>query len=164
MTQKFFQVSVPTDGRLFIMPRPGRHELGDVIAALARRRVTTVVCLIPEGEMTSHALAAEREHCLAHAIDFRHFPISDLGVPDPAAFTVLTSQLASELQQGRSLAIHCQAGIGRTGTLASCILRELGHDALTAMELVASARGVAHVPETAEQRRFVIAYVPAASG
>jgi protein-tyrosine phosphatase len=69
----------------------------------------------------------------------------------------MASVLAAGLRDGRSIAIHCRAGIGRSSMIAACALILCGIDAAEALALIKAARGVS-VPDTDEQRDWVIAF------
>jgi protein-tyrosine phosphatase len=58
------------------------------------------------------------------------------------------------LQGGQNVAVHCRAGIGRSGMVAACSLVALGLAAPLAQAEVSKARGVA-IPDTVEQGVFI---------
>jgi len=60
---------------------------------------------------------------------------------------------------GKNIAIHCRAGIGRTGLSASCLLICDGYSAEAAMDMVSAARGV-QIPDTEEQFDFICDFMP----
>ena len=83
------------------------------------------------------------------------FPIRDRSIPkDLPAFIRLLDRLSEVLvQPNHLLAIHCAAGVGRTGTVATALLVRLGlppEDALAAVEEAGSE------PETPRQLRFAL--------
>ena len=62
---------------------------------------------------------------VAAGLDWRDFPITDRAVPEPdqaAAFQQLLADLSGMLDEGARLAIHCRAGLGRSGLLAAALL------------------------------------------
>ena len=97
-------------------------------------------------------------------------PIKDHGVPrDGAHMAEVQASLAALLAQGRRVYVHCRAGIGRTGTVVACYLIEQGlapEAALTQLNELwqGSDRSDTwpEVPETDEQRQFILNYAPAA--
>jgi protein-tyrosine phosphatase len=99
-------------------------------------------------------LAGEPRLCHDFGMDFRQHPILDRGVPEPAAFVRLARDVYGQLGAGRSIAIHCRAGIGRSGMLACAVAVLTGLDCDAAIALVSAARGV-RVPDTEEQAAFL---------
>jgi len=72
----------------------------------------------------------------------------------PDAFTTFATDIATRLQGGDHVAVHCFASIGRTGMLTCTVLGHFGYDAETAQAHVSKMRG-APVPDTPEQTRFI---------
>ena len=75
----------------------------------------------------------------------------------------------SAVAAGEVVYLHCRAGIGRTGTVAGCLLVEHGFGADEALALLqrkfkamAKSALVTRTPETAEQRRFIETWRPGA--
>jgi hypothetical protein len=89
----------------------------------------------------------------------RAFEIDDVSVPAPEAtgpFRDLIAELHGELAAGRNVTVHCRGGLGRSGTVAACLLVR---DGVPPKEAVARVR--AHRPgavETREQERYVHDY------
>ena len=107
-------------------------------------------------------IEAETALCREFGIDFLCFPIRDKSVPASLeAFAGLVKVLAERISAGQGVAIHCRAGIGRSTTLAACVLVWLGMDAEVALDMIADARGV-EVPETEVQRQWILEF-PAAT-
>ena len=81
------------------------------------------------------------------------FPIPDFQIPsDKFAFINLLNDGADLLRHGGNLLVHCQAGIGRTGTYAICQLLALGFERDEAQIAIKDAGSF---PETDEQMAFV---------
>jgi len=140
---------------LYLAAMPGRHgSLERTWEDLRREEVQVIVCLAEREEIRrksptyAAALAAQALPCPVEL-----FPIPDFGAPgDREAFWALACRTAKWLIGGERIAIHCGAGIGRTGTLATCVLLALGEPLARAEEAVLAARS--H-PETAAQRALV---------
>jgi protein-tyrosine phosphatase len=82
---------------------------------------------------------------------FLSFPIADRGVPSAAhEFHRFSARLADDVRAGRGVAVHCRAGIGRSGIAAAAVLVSLGHEPRDVFAMVSKARGV-NVPDTNEQ-------------
>jgi protein-tyrosine phosphatase len=67
------------------------------------------------------------------------------------------------LRNGRCMAIHCRAGIGRSSIIAACALICSGLGAEQALAMIAASRGLT-VPDTDEQRDWVVAFGKAHHG
>ena len=79
--------------------------------------------------------------------------MADFGVSDDAqAFQRQVLGLAERLRDGESLLLHCAWGIGRTGTVAACLLKALGLDTESAL---AAVRAAGSNPQSALQSGWV---------
>lgn len=142
-------------GSLRLHSMPGRREpLEQVWEQIRSDAIQVIVCLAGPEELRakspsySTAIAAKTVPC-----SMESFPIADFGVPgDREAFWSLASKIAMQLKAGGHVLIHCGAGIGRTGTLATCVLLALGEPRAKADQAVSAAGS--H-PETPEQRELV---------
>ncbi|MDX8354920.1 tyrosine-protein phosphatase [Cognatiyoonia sp. IB215182] len=103
-------------GRLGGMPRPGLHrDLAADLSAVTRIGVDTVVSLTEEWQPP---VATFAEHNLKSV----YVPIPDMQPPTMDQAVDTCSMLADMLQDGASIAFHCHAGRGRTGTLLAAML------------------------------------------
>jgi protein-tyrosine phosphatase len=145
--------------RLAIMPRPRSGEwLADEISGWKSLGVQTVVSLLEPHEIAELALANEELLCTAADLRFLSFPIPDRGVPtNSAEFAKLVIEIEGRLRIGESVAIHCRAGIGRSGLLGACVLSVLGVRPELAFQMLSRARGVT-VPDTECQTAWVREY------
>jgi protein-tyrosine phosphatase len=153
MKAEIYWISGIRGGRLAVMPRPrGGDWLEDEIKSLRNQGVDTVVSLLTTNEMTELGLSNEPMLCQRDHIEYISYPIADRQVPDSTAPTIeLVRRIRTQLKQGKSVAIHCRAGIGRSGLMAACVLVAEGVDVTDAFEIIGTARGTA-VPDTQEQK------------
>jgi protein-tyrosine phosphatase len=145
-------------GRLAISARPrGNDWLEDEVSGWKRAGVQTVVSLLTPSEVGEMELSAEAESCRRNGIEFLSLEIPDRGLPDSHDEVVaLAHQLAESVRQGKSVLIHCRAGIGRSTMLAAAVLVDLGESPIQALDNIAAARRLP-VPDTHEQRQWILA-------
>ncbi|MBN1307754.1 MAG: dual specificity protein phosphatase family protein [Chitinispirillaceae bacterium] len=132
---------------------PAVRPLRDDLEYLAREGVRILVSLVrPKGPIG--------KVCESSGMRWRYFPISDFSIPDGnGPFSNLVEECIHSFTSGFPVCIHCQAGIGRTGLVLSCIvgvyLRLDGREAVSTVQAIRTA------VETEEQRRFVVSFLKA---
>lgn len=148
-----------------------REEARAKLTALLRAGITTFVDLTEERdrfrELTpySHLLRLTAESLGVHATHLR-LPIDDTDVPPAWRMRVILDAIETAAAAGEVVYIHCWGGVGRTGTVVGCLLRERGVPAGAALGSLQELR--AHTPrgrtrpspENARQREFVTGWEP----
>lgn len=159
MQPRLYWIEFPPH-RIAIAPRPlGDDWLVDEVKSLRDADVDVLVSLLTQAEVAELGLTEEAIACADAGITFYTLPIADRGVPgDLRAFRGLITRLAGEVQSGRSIAIHCRAGIGRSGMVAACLLRMLGLESNDAFRRITAARGCG-VPDTDHQQVWVTQFL-----
>lgn len=148
---------IETDScRLAILPRPrGWDWLPDDIAAARRDGVEVIVSALTEAENQELGLTEEARYCKESAIEFLSFPIEDRSLPDSeSGLDAFIDSMNEWVKRGKSIAIHCRAGIGRSSMLSACLLVRQGLSSESAFQKTQAARGCV-VPDTPEQRDWV---------
>ena len=140
----FRPLPLPDDipGRLWLQSMPGRREPWSAFLDEARlNRLDMLVCLNPLEEVAELSPAYHKAVAQGR-MPFRwlHVPMRDFGLAaDAAAFRQGVEQVAQGLRMGDRALLHCAAGMGRTGTMAACVLKRLGMPAAQALAAVSAA-------------------------
>jgi protein-tyrosine phosphatase len=150
--------------RLAILARPrGNDWLPDDMAAARRAGVDVIVSALTGLEAEELGLNEERQYCALSGIEYLSFPIEDRSLPDGVdALYGFLQGLLSKLEDGKSVAVHCRAGIGRSSMLCACLLSIQGLSADSAFQRIRTARGC-DVPDTPEQRKWVESFAARAN-
>ena len=74
------------------------------------------------------------------SLKHHHFPMSDMSAPEVGLVERFVGILEHELDQGQNVAVHCGAGLGRTGTLLACYFVNEGLSADEAIQRVRKHR------------------------
>ena len=95
------------------------------------------------------------------------YEIADFGVPTAERMRHVLDAIGAALDAGDVVYLHCRAGIGRTGTVAGCLLVEHGFTPDESLALLqrkwramAKSAFVRETPETGAQRDFIAAWAP----
>ncbi|MDQ1425767.1 MAG: hypothetical protein QOD72_3265, partial [Acidimicrobiaceae bacterium] len=146
---------VPLPGYAGALWLCGKHAVGpDPLAALARVGATTIVCLNERDELDDRYPDYVEWLSVNRDGDAVWFPIHDLHAPPLAAMRPLLDDLRQRLRDGERLLVHCGAGIGRAGTVATCLLMMMGVTRDDALRTVADHRPTAG-PEGGAQRDLI---------
>lgn len=139
------------------MARPrGNDWLEDEIKGLKSRETDYLVSLLEQSEAWELGLQDEKKLCSKWGIEFINFPIKDIHTPkNEGEFIRLTGELASYVNNGKKVVIHCRMGIGRSSILAAAVMIKLGYEATKIFEIIGKYRKL-NVPDTEEQKNWLL--------
>jgi protein-tyrosine phosphatase len=113
-------------------------------------KITMVVCLLNGSELTHIGISLKeyQEICKRLSIEFMHHPVVEMAGMLPEELLQLCRSLAAHLEDpSHHVLLHCRGGMGRTGTLAACMLLhggevKNGQDAIDHVRQHRSSRAV----------------------
>ncbi len=126
--QLFTELPYGQPGRVFRSPTPGSKMFDpqDRVLELYREAnidVVVVLNLIEEHlRYRGRELLPFYEQAGIHVI---YDPVPDFSAPPQGTWDNSLKKVASLLSQGKNVAIHCHAGVGRTGMFAACLAQDL---------------------------------------
>jgi protein-tyrosine phosphatase len=145
-------------GKVFRSPMPFSpyDRLGQVWQLYWQNGIKVVVVLTEPQEYLVHARRDLPKFYRAEGLEAIHFPIPDFQVPaDAVALEQVIADLIGRLQKRARIAVHCMAGVGRTGIFLACMTKRTlnlnGQEAIDWMR-----QFIPEALENSEQERFVI--------
>ncbi|WNC71742.1 protein-tyrosine phosphatase family protein [Thalassotalea psychrophila] len=127
-----FQIlALPNGAKLIFTPCPGTKlvSLEDSILQLKKNQTSMLITLMPEEEMVANDVIALPSICHKHQITWLQLPIVDDEAP-ASAFELQwlkhKQSILDEIVNQGVVAVHCKGGTGRTGTVISMLLLQLG--------------------------------------
>ena len=155
MKSDFYWIEGSWIGRLAIIPRPrGGDWLEDEISYWQQSGVDVVISLLTSNEEAELDLNNEKKLCQTYDIQFYSFPILDRGTPSSLKETItLLKKLEKALEAGKTVAVHCRQGIGRSAMIAAALLIASGIAVEDAFHTISEVRGY-DVPDTVQQKEW----------
>ena len=159
MKPELYWVEGPWKGKLAIAGRPrGNEWLEDEVRSWKADGIDTVVSFLTGDEEIDLGLQEEERLARLNGVGFVAFPVPDRSVPPDFARAIqLIRMIERQLVEGKSVALHCRQGIGRSAVVAGALLVSAGLEPEGALRRLGAARGCA-VPETPQQRDWLIQF------
>ncbi len=156
-------VPVPGGGMFGLMHCPGRcggaygaRELSMDLASIEAWGATLMLSLNEAREFARLGVPTFATRAAVRQFVWYHVPIPDMQTPGLEfcnAWTIAGPAIATALDRHEKIAVHCAAGLGRTGTLVAKLLVDRGLTSDAATRLVRQQRPGAI--ETAAQEAYV---------
>ena len=139
--------------------RPSLHAFEADLDTIAAFGATRLVTLMEPDELLYIGIDPKRldREARARGLEWLHLPIRNLSVPGvdwETNWLAAGQQLHGTLSTGGRFAMHCYAGLGRTGTVAARLLIEHGYGPAAAIAEVRKIRPGSI--ETHEQESYVL--------
>jgi atypical dual specificity phosphatase len=146
-------------GKIFRSPMPfSRFDNQNLWSSFQEQEIGFVVVLTEQQEYLVYAGKDLPAFYRSHGLEALQIPVPDFGIPqDLEAWKQGLDAALSAARDGKNVAVHCLAGIGRTGTFMACLAREtLGMAGRQAISWVRES--VPGAMESPLQEDFVIKY------
>ena len=151
------ELPLPLPGRIFGSPMPfGDFDPeGEALLKYGEEEVSVIVVLAEEEEILRKAGRDLKALYRKEGFEVIHIPTPDFNVPSKEILEEGVKRTIEKARAGRNIAIHCHAGIGRTGLFAALLAKALlGLSGEEAIQWV--RRYIPGAVEAKEQRQRVI--------
>ena len=144
-------------GRVFTAPMPfGSFDpKGEAYDDFKSESVSAIVMLTEAGEDMEISGIDLQKIYKEEGIEVISLPIRDFTIPPGGYYDEVIEKLVGYAKDGRNVAFHCHAGLGRTGMFAGLMAKRLlGLSGIEAVHWV--RRHVPNALPSADQTRYVI--------
>ena len=152
------EIPLGLPGAVYRAPLPfGAFDLQlATLTELQQAQVAVVYSLVEPPEWTLKAIRDARGLLAERGIQRVDFPIQDFHVPQEAeAFQAVVGQALQHAQRGSNIAVHCNAGMGRTGLfLAEMAIQHFGWGVSEAVDWL--RQYIPYAVENEDQYQFLL--------
>lgn len=123
------ELPFPFPGQIYrsAMPYSAYDPDGELIPAYKNNDISLIVILSSDEEIERLTGRDLQSIYKLEGFEILYFPIPDFSTPEAGEFRVVVEQVLTRSKSGKGTAIHCHAGLGRTGMFVAC-LAKLGMD------------------------------------
>lgn len=151
------QLPFPAPGKIYRseMPYSIYDPAGEIFSDYLKAGVSLIVLLASDEECRRKTGRNLRLLYSSSGLEVVYLPIQDFGTPEKSSLDSAMDRVVEHAARGGSAAIHCHAGIGRTGLFAACLARRLmgvsGEEAIRWVR-----QYIPGAVELPEQEKFII--------
>jgi protein-tyrosine phosphatase len=158
--KNFERIPLAVKGRLYVSPMPyGPYDPGNALLKVYQQhKIEFAIMLVTDEELKKKAKRDLIALYQKQSIQPIRFPIADYTSPELHAFSKTVDQVAGYLRAGAHMAVHCNAGVGRTGVMTCAIVRDIME--ISAQESIDYVKQFMQTNMTDEQKRLVERFVP----
>ena len=126
MREKLTELPYGLAGKFYRSPMPFSPAFdpgSEVLEAYKRASVDTVVMLTPDEEVQRVTGRSLRNIYQQMGYAVIYVPVEDFSIPEPGQFEKAIPQALAAGRVGKTVAVHCHAGLGRSGIFAACLAK-----------------------------------------